>query len=97
METTTSSGVSASCTSGDGLQAKLVKSLENDLIEGANGQMRSREKNVSNLFDTDSMEPTEPVSTEAVAGLPPPSFSPSKLGHWLSPSPAFDSRSEEGP
>ena len=59
--------------------------------------MRSSEKKVSNLFDTDSMEPTEPVSTEAVAGLPPPSFSPSKLGHWLSPSPAFDSRSEEGP
>ena len=49
------------------------------------------------LFDTDSTEPTEPVSTEAVFGEPPlPSLSPSKLGHCasLSPSPAFESRSE---
>ena len=49
------------------------------------------------LFDIDSTEPTDPVSTEAVFGeLPLPSLSPSKLGHCasLSPSPVFESRSE---
>ena len=98
LETTTSSGVSANWTRGDGLQANFMTNSNLWGMRSKGSGEDHTECSILNLFETDSMEPTEPVSTEAVAGLPPPSFSPSKLGHWLSPSPspAFDSRSKGG-